>query len=348
MIGTAIAAAAAFILAGAQTAWGQGQDGTPAERDIMVIAEMFPGRYDNANQNYFDVRRNLTEDLRHPRVYATVDRIDLPAFGAYVFWVQATRGRDGEPYLRRIYALEVDNRANAVRMKMYIYDGPEHAALTDAHSDLSKLDGLTPETALYEEGCDVLWRREPGQFNGRTDLKTCRRDLAGVGEANVDFHMFLSPDALWVLQRGFDDDGNQIYGNTAGDMYQLSRARTFNCYADIPGVSGGRDEPFDRYEIRDLHDMGGIKWFEAEDGREIGVILRNVEWPINNEVGAFTRNSLVLYLLERTEDGIKELTYSWTEPRAERIGINMLSMLVNCYMVSNRDVAPFFGKQPRR
>ena len=40
-------------------AWAQGQDSTPTERDIMVIAEMFPGRYDNSNQNYFDQRRNL-------------------------------------------------------------------------------------------------------------------------------------------------------------------------------------------------------------------------------------------------------------------------------------------------
>ena len=252
------------------------------------------------------------------------------------------------PTFRRIYTLEADNDAKAVRMKMYIYDGPDHTAMTDAHLDMSKLDGLTPSTALYEEGCDVLWRREPGQYNGRTDLKTCRRELAGVGEANVDFHIILNEEALWVLQLGFDDDGKQIYGNADGDMYQLSRARTFNCYADIPGVAGGRDEPFDRYQIDDLHDMGGLKWFESKEGRTFGVTLRNVEWALNNEEGAFTRNSLVMYLLEREDDGVKTLTYGWTEPRAERIGVNMQWMLVNCFMVSNRDVTPFFGKMPRQ
>ncbi len=55
-----------------------------------------------------------------------------------------------------------------------------------------------------------------------------------------------------------------------------------------------------------------------------------------------------MYLLERDDDGVKTLTYGWTEPRAERIGINMQWMLVNCYMVSNRDVIPFFGKQLRQ
>ena len=88
-----------FALFAAQPAWSQGQDSTPFERDIMIIAQMFPGRYDNANQNYFDQRRDLAEELRHPRVYSTVDRIELPAFGEYVFWVQGNRNNEEEPYL---------------------------------------------------------------------------------------------------------------------------------------------------------------------------------------------------------------------------------------------------------
>ena len=70
--------------------------------------------------------------------------------------------------------------------------------------------------------------------------------------------------------------------------------------------------------------------------------MRNVQWPMNNEVGAFTRNSLVMYVIERTGEGVKTHTYGWTEPRAERIGLNLQWMLVNCYRLSNRDVRPFF------
>ena len=78
------------------------------------------------------------------------------------------------------------------------------------------------------------------------------------------------------------------------------------------------------------------------EGRKFGLTLRNVRWPMNNEVGAFTRNSLVMYLIEKTDGGVEEIGYSWTEPRAERIGMNLKWLLVNCYMVSNRDVKPFF------
>ncbi len=336
-----------FTVFAVQTAWSQGQDSTPAERDIMVIAEMYPGRYDNSNQNYFDQRRNLPEDLRHGRVHSVVERIDLPAFGDYVFWTQAAISSEDEPYLRRIYTLEADNQENAVRMKMYIYDGLDYADMTGAHLDLTKLDTLTPSSAPYAEGCDVLWRREAGQFSGATVAGACREVLDGIGEANLELKLVLSPDGYWARRLGYDDDGKLVYGYADDSMYQLSRARTFNCYADIPGVAGGRDDPFDRYQIDDLHDMGGLKWFESKEGRTFGVTLRNVEWAVNNEVGAFTRNSLVMYLLEREDGDVKTLTYGWTEPRAERIGVNMQWMLVNCYMVSNRDVTPFFGKQPR-
>ncbi len=79
-----------------------------------------------------------------------------------------------------------------------------------------------------------------------------------------------------------------------------SVSREFSCYVDIPGVAGGRDEPFDRYSIDSLHDQGNLHWLQTKEGREIGSTLRNVQW-----------------------------------------------LLVNCYLVSNREVQPYF-EQARR
>ncbi len=163
--------------------------------------------------------------------------------------------------------------------------------------------------------CNLLWQREAGQF---------------TAEAACGLRMQLTPQAIW-----FAWDGKK-------PAYELSRARQFGCYVDIPGVSGGRDEPFERYTIARIHDQGGHEWVREKGGREVGITLRNVRWPMNNEQTAFTRNSLVLYVSERTHTGIRELSYGWTEPRAERIGLNLKWLLVNCYRVSNRDVRPFF------
>jgi hypothetical protein len=164
-------------------------------------------------------------------------------------------------------------------------------------------------------GCDLRWRRDLGQFTATSDC---------------GLRLQLDPNGLWI---GWDGDR---------PLNELSRARIFSCYVDIPGVAGGRNESFDRYPIDRLHDQGDLQWIDTRDGRRIGITLRNVQWPMNNELDAFTRNSLVMYVIEQTDEGIKTHSYGWTEPRAERIGLNLQWLLVNCYRVSNRDVRPFF------
>ncbi len=46
----------------------QGQDSTPGQRNLLIMAELLPGIYDTANQNYFDTRRVLPEAARRSRI----------------------------------------------------------------------------------------------------------------------------------------------------------------------------------------------------------------------------------------------------------------------------------------
>jgi hypothetical protein len=75
---------------------------------------------------------------------------------------------------------------------------------------------------------------------------------------------------------------------------------------------------------------------------EAGITLRHVRWPMNNERGTFTRDSLVRSVLEREAEAVRTPACGWTEPGAERIGLNLQWLLVNCYLISNRDVRPAF------
>lgn len=278
------------------SAFAQGQDGTPGERNLQVMAELLDGIYDNANQAYFDQRLKFPEDRRHDRANVRIEATDDPDLGAPLFSFTLARPMSGAPDERERWLLQTDDDPLLVRMRRY--------AVQDGEAE-------------YREGCDVLWRRDAGQFTGANDSKDCAATMQ------------LNPRALAI-------------GSGGATPTELLRARAFSCYVDIPGVAGGRDEPFDRTPIDDMHDQGALQWFTTKDGRELGITLRNVRWPMNNEIGAFTRNSLVMYVLEKTPDGIKTVTYGWTEPRAERIGLNLQWMLVNCFMVSNRDVRPFF------
>lgn len=288
--------AANLVLATTQVAVAQGQDGTPGQRNLQIMTELLGGLYDNANQAYFQERLDFPAHRRKGRTQVRIAAAENPTLGAPLFSFTLVYPPSAAAAERELWLLETDADPLLVRMRRY---------------------SLERETPRYRDGCDLLWRRDAGQFTASNDSRVC----AAV--------MQLTPEALWL-------------GDVADNLTQLQRTRRFGCYVDIPGVAGGRDEPFERTQIDDIHDQGGLQWFKTKDQRELGISLRQVRWPINNETGAFTRNSLVMYVLEKTPKGIQTISYGWTEPRAERIGLNLQWMLVNCFRVSNRDVVPYF------
>lgn len=315
----------------------QGQDSTPAERSLLIMTEMLPGIYDNANQAYFDGRRSLPAEDRHSRINTTITRVNAPAFGERVFlWVTTVTTADGPQKNYRLATLSADATDDEVTMRHYLRMSGEILE--------SELAALMPADLQRTEGCDYFFKRRADHFRGEQRDKACRFSWDGddVYTANT---MELSQADLFFVDHKYDvASGERITGVQSGEPYWLERARVFYCYADIPGVAGGRDEPFNRYEGMVLHDRGALEWFTTKDDkpRTLGLTLRRVTWHVNNEDnGNFNRDSLVIYALEKLADGsIKSHSYAFTEPDAERIGINMQWMLVNCSMVRRDQAVP--------
>ena len=181
--------------------------------------------------------------------------------------------------------------------------------------DISDADG----TPL----CPVWWARDAAQFSAEGDAG-CTEGIDSTAS------LALGEQQLWWIPRGKSESA-----------IKLHRARQFTCYADIPGVGGGRDIPYTRYDNLSLHDQGAETWFVDKDGRNLGLRLFNVDWPINNYDGYFTRDSLVIYVIEKLDDGsTKEHGYAFTLPEANRIGINLKWLLASCFMVSGKVDTP--------
>ena len=181
--------------------------------------------------------------------------------------------------------------------------------------DISDADG----TSL----CPVWWTRDAAQFSATSDTE-CAEGINSPGA------LALGEQQFWWTPRGASDAA-----------VKLHRARQFTCYADIPGVGGGRDIPYTRYDNLSLHDQGAETWFVDKDGRNLGLRLFNVDWPINNYDGYFTRDSLVIYVIEKLDDGsTKEHGYAFTLPEANRIGINLKWLLASCFMISGKVDTP--------
>lgn len=282
----------------------------------MILGELLPGHYDNANQSYFDVRLKRPEADRHQHGSVMVERINASDFGEYVFSAERRFGDSQDDADYFVYELSVDNPARAVRMKTY-------------YTENAPKKNIKRRNAAYLDGCDVLWRQEAGQFRGTVDVEACAAsDNAEQGALD----WMLSADALWM----------SLPGDVA-EHYAFDRARMFSCYVDVPGVGGGRDIPFERLALGEVHDLGGEKWAVTKDGLEIGISLFRVMWTFNNYENVFTRPSFVIYVNTKDENGDKkEVGYSWTIPEAERIGINLKWALANCYMLSNEEITPFY------
>jgi hypothetical protein len=331
----------ALALLAASPLHAQGQDSTPGERELLVMAELLPGEYDNANQAYFDGRRKLDAADRHPRVHTTITRVAAPAFGAYAFlWVNTTTTADGPQRSWRIATLEAGPASDEITLKHYLRMDGEIAE--------AELATLTPAQLQRTEGCDYFFKRRADHYRGAQRPRACEFDWEGQ-RVYTDNEIQLSKSSLWFVDHKFvKRSGKRITGVASGEPFWLERARVFHCYADIPGVGGGRDIPFQRYDDIRLHDKGGSHWFKTRptpnepEVREIGLQLQAVTWHVLNEKNAnFNRNSLVLYALEKLRDGsIKEHGYAFTDPSAERIGNNLKWMLVNCALTPRDQARP--------
>ena len=266
------------------------------------------------------------------------------------------QGQDTTPWSRDLQVIEVMLPGFYSNANQAYFDGrrkvgnpqPRHDLLIEATGDgfditLSAPDGTVMSNqrwSLSEDDqrravrmdisdadgtplCPVWWTRDAAQFSATSDTEC----VEGIDSPDA---LALGEQQFWWTPRGASDAA-----------VKLHRARQFTCYADIPGVGGGRDIPYTRYDNLSLHDQGAETWFVDKDGRNLGLRLFNVDWPINNYDGYFTRDSLVIYVIEKLDDGsTKEHGYAFTLPEANRIGINLKWLLASCFMISGKVDTP--------
>jgi hypothetical protein len=303
------------------------------QRDLDALAGLLEGRFDNELQVFFEPDLGVPEHERHERIHSSFRRIDAPALGSHVFYVeQYGAGDPAQIYRQRIYAFSVDAQAGAIRLD--IRTPADLDAARGAHREPARLAGLAQEAApALPDQCAVYWRREIDQFVGQTRRGACtiasRRDGAQI---TVEADIVLSRDAIWIRDRATNAAGGLVYGNPAGEPHRLRRVRPFECWVAVlrgasHGDSGAGAAPGDWYFQRGvmLHDQGDVAVFTTDEtpAREVRLRLRRVEWPSGDN-----RPSLTLYVMEQGSD--RAVSYAWGEYDAERMGINLRWMQASC------------------
>lgn len=114
-----------------------------------------------------------------------------------------------------------------------------------------------------------------------------------------------------------------------GRMMEMRRARPVSCWISVrktePVAEDESEWTFDNGLM--MHDQGGrIRAGGGDSGAPVAIIrMRNVIWPPPTR----NRPSLVLYVHTEDEPD-RAVSYSWADPGANRIGINLRWMQASC------------------
>jgi len=293
------------------------------DRDFNLMMEWFEGEFDNMEQVYFDRVLKVGEEEAHGRVHSIFKRVAAPAIGLHLFYVQ--QYSDGDPekvYRQRLYRFSADYDRSAIALQIFSFK--DAAAVKDAHLDPAKLEGLSDgDINAMPAGCTVFWQRRANQFVGSMDQGGCRivSERSGM-TLLIEDDLLLTENEIWIQDRATDEAGNHVFGNKAGVAHKLLKQQLFTCWIyakDDAAESGGHFK-----NGLKISDQGGEIWLPlTEEGKKVGVKMRNVHWPYGNN-----RNSLVLYA--HNDDSGRAVSYAWTEPDAKRIALNLRWVQASC------------------
>lgn len=194
------------------------------KRDLGYFEEWFEGEWDNDEQTYFqgDRRWLLDEKLRHQHVRVIHKRVDLPIFGDRVFYVEHYVDNDPEKIVRQELAVITSNpKEHTWTQDVYTLNNPN--PYRKGYWNLDKFKNLQMGDVKKQEGCSIIWRRETGQYEGKTEGNSCRTKV-GSKDARLVRTMAVSETRQSFTDRAFDPkNGKLVMGHVTEDAFELRK-----------------------------------------------------------------------------------------------------------------------------
>ncbi len=176
-----------------------------AQNYMDYLVEYMTGSFSSAEQaekdtNYFNIELEMVQIWK--------DRTD----GPWIYIEQAVAENKDKPYRQRVYQLR--NR-NDERIESIVYTIPDPTRFTGDYKKEFPLLRITPDSLSMREGCEVvLYMADNGYFEGSTIDNNCKSELHGASYATSE--VFIYQDKLISWDRGFNENGEQVWGATKG------------------------------------------------------------------------------------------------------------------------------------
>jgi CpeT/CpcT family (DUF1001) len=293
------------------------------ETDLKEMLTWFTGEFDNFQQVWQEKEDKMTDSLMHERIHSIFLPVKMPALGEHVFFVkQYMDGDTDKIYRMRVYNLSVDKMENAIRLDIFSFkEKVDETRFKSANHTPSVLEGLKPENFTSTTGCGVFWKRENGVFIGSMKPKACNFiSKRSNKKVFITDSLKLTPNEIWIRDEAEDENGNYVFGHKGKIHHKLLRCRPFKGWIAIA------KEGVDRANITDadyifipnlrLHDQGWKTRVVLPDGTV-------TPYTVELSQVVFQKTIAVMKLAIYEEGKTKAITYNWTNPEAERIGINL-------------------------
>lgn len=178
---------------------------TYPQDDVEVLVDYMCGSFSSEEQSgkdssYFNIELEMVQIWK--------DRTDRP----WIYIEQAVAGTKDKPYRQRVY--QIKQRSDG-KIESIVYTIPDPLRFAGDYEKDFPLVRLIPDSLLLKSGCEVvLHRADDGYFEGGTVDKNCSSDLRGASYATSV--VMIDKDKMITWDRGFDENGNQVWGSTKG------------------------------------------------------------------------------------------------------------------------------------
>ncbi|MDJ0928910.1 MAG: chromophore lyase CpcT/CpeT [Gammaproteobacteria bacterium] len=286
--------------------------------DLERFLEWFPAEYDNHEQVWQEDIDQV--EHRHERMHHIFAPMAAPAVGQHTFFVQQYLDADEERvYRQRLYNFTIDEQEGAIRLDIYSFR--DEAKYRNAHLTDGSLEALAMDELITRPGCEVYWVFQEDHFKGYMHEKTCTFMSERSGkQIFITDDLKLTENEIWIRDEAFDADGNRVFGNLDRIHHKNRKVRYFKGWGGVKQAGPGAAQDDDNWHfMRDImiHDEGQIIPIPTESGELSGYSIQLARLTQQS-----TRTQVLKLGLIEDRTGYT-VAYSWANPDAKRIGINL-------------------------
>lgn len=187
--------------------------GAAIDRDVLRAERYLTGVFSSRQQ-----AEDEPDDFLHIRL------VCLPIWeergdGPWLYVEQAAGSRLDAPYRQRVYHL----RRSDDLVISDVYTLPDEGAAVACWLEDEPLGDVSPDDLVLRDGCSIeLVAVGASEFQGSTVGDSCPSALFGATYATS--HVSMREGLLESWDRGYDADGNQVWGAEAGPYRFLREA----------------------------------------------------------------------------------------------------------------------------